>query len=159
MPNFMFWNTGRRGIAGVIAEAARLFQIDVLILTECAMSGTELLTTLNREAPDYYLTFSANETIRVLTRFSSELLRPITESNRYSVRRLRLPGQQEILLAIAHLPSGLYFSPESRSLECVELARLLINEETRAGHDRTLLVGEIRTLSNREWLPPMDSMP
>jgi hypothetical protein len=54
-----------------------------------------------------------------------------------------LPGQQELLIVIAHLPSGLFFGPDSRSLECVELAHLVVEEERRAGHDRTLLVGDL----------------
>ena len=139
---FLFWNTGRRPIADIVAKAAHTFQVDVLMLAECAVPGVELLSILNAESSDYQLTFSANDEIKVLTKFGAEFLHPTAEGDRYSVRRLRLPGQQEILLAIAHLPSGLFFGPESRSLECVELARLIIDEEKRAGHDRTVLVGD-----------------
>jgi hypothetical protein len=143
MATFLFWNTGRRPITELIAKAVHLFQVNVLILAECSISGSELLTALNRDSPDYQLTFTANESIKVLTKFHAAFLRPTTESKRYSVRRLRLPGQQEVLLVLAHLPSGLFFSPESRSAECVELARLVVEEERKAGHDRTLLVGDL----------------
>src|SRR5215469_5128430 len=141
MPTFLFWNTGHRPITELINKAAHQLQVDVLILAECSISGAELLTELNCKSPDYQLTFTVNETIKVLTKFHASFLRPITEGKRFSVRRLRLPGQQELLLVVAHLPSGLFFSSESRNLECIELARLIGEEERKAGHDRTLLVG------------------
>jgi hypothetical protein len=143
MCTFLFWNTGRRPLARLVADAAHLFRVDVLILAECSISGADLLAALNRESADYQLTFSANDNLRVLTRFHAEFLNPTAESDRYSIRRLRLPGQQELLLAIAHLPSGLFFSPDSRSLECVELARLVVEEEQKAGHDRTIVIGDL----------------
>jgi endonuclease/exonuclease/phosphatase family metal-dependent hydrolase len=143
MSTFLFWNTGRSDITELVSKAAREFDVDVLILAECSMSGAELLMSLNRNSSDYQLTFTANETIKVLTRFHSRFLRPTAESKRYSVRRLRLPGQKELLLVIAHLPSGLYFTENSRSSECIELARLVVEEEKKAGHDRTLLVGDL----------------
>jgi len=143
LSNFLFWNIGERPIAGLIAEAARLFRIDVLMLAECSISDPELLMALNRDSADYQLTFSATDGIRVLTRFHAEFIRPAAEGDRYSIRRLNLPGQQELLLVVAHLPSGLFHSPESRSLECIELARLVVEQEHMAGHNRTLLVGDL----------------
>jgi endonuclease/exonuclease/phosphatase family metal-dependent hydrolase len=143
MSTFLFWNTGRRPIVDLISTAARAFEVDVLMLAECPIPGVELLSALNRTSADYQLTFTVSESVKVLTRFHAEFLRPTAESDRYSVRRLRLPGQQELLIVIAHLPSGLFFGPDSRSLECVELSRLIIEEEQKAGHDRTLLVGDL----------------
>jgi endonuclease/exonuclease/phosphatase family metal-dependent hydrolase len=143
MPTFLFWNTGRRPLVKLVADAARLFRVDILILAECSISGADLLTALNRTSADYQLTFSASDSIRVLTRLHAEFLSPAAESDRYSIRRLRLPGQQELLLAIAHLPSGRFFSSESRSLVCIELARLVVEEEQKAGHDRTIVVGDL----------------
>jgi endonuclease/exonuclease/phosphatase family metal-dependent hydrolase len=143
MSTFLFWNTGRRSIADLVARAARTFDVDILILAECSIPGAHLLTTLNKTSPDYQLTFTASDGICILTRFHAGFLRPAAESNRYSVRRLNLPGQEELLLVIAHLPSGLYSGPESRSHECIELARIVLEEEKKAGHDRTVLVGDL----------------
>lgn len=143
MSRFLFWNTGRRSIAELIARAAHTFRVDVLILAECSIPGVELLSTLNRVTSDYQLTFTVSPSITVLTRFHSAFLRPTTEGDRYSFRRLKLPGQQDLLIAIAHLPSGLYFSLDSRNHECIQLARLVADEESKIGHDRTLLVGDL----------------
>lgn len=47
------------------------------------------------------------------------------------------------MLAAVHLPSKLFWSDESQSFECVELARRIIAEEDRAGHQRTVVVGDL----------------
>jgi hypothetical protein len=43
---------------------------------------------------------------------------------------------------VAHLPSKLYWSGDSQSYECIDLARRIVAEEDRAGHRRTVLVGD-----------------
>jgi endonuclease/exonuclease/phosphatase family metal-dependent hydrolase len=48
-----------------------------------------------------------------------------------------------VLLAAAHLPSKLHWSGESQGFECVELVRQIVAEEQKAGHQRTILVGDL----------------
>jgi hypothetical protein len=78
-----------------------------------------------------------------LTHFSREFLRPVFESEHISIGRFALPARFEVLLAAVHLPSKLYWSNESQSFECAELARRIAQEEDRAGHQRTVLVGDM----------------
>ena len=143
MLRFLFWNLGRRPLRQLVADVARIHSIDILILAECDISPAALLQAMNQGSSEYQLTRGLCESIRVVTKFHAGFLRPVYESKRISIRKLNLPGQQELLLAMAHLPSGLYFGTESRSLECVELAYAIREEERRAGHRRTVLVGDL----------------
>jgi len=119
-------------------------KVDVVILAESAISPSSLLATLNSAAGSgFHLSSGVSKGITILTRFSREFLRPVFESDHVSMGRLMLPARSEILLAAVHLPSKLYWSNESQSFECVELARRIAEEEDRLGHQRTVLVGDM----------------
>jgi len=53
-----------------------------------------------------------------------------------------MPHRLPILLACVHLPSKLNRSPDSQLLDCFDLARQIGVEEQRAGHSRTIVVGD-----------------
>ena len=49
----------------------------------------------------------------------------------------------DVLLAVTHLPSKLYWSSESQSQSCTQLAREIRRCEAESGHTRTILVGDL----------------
>jgi hypothetical protein len=57
----------------------------------------------------------------------------MAETLRVSIRNLRLPARSDLIVVGAHLPSKMHFSPDSQIFQCAELARLIEEEETRAG--------------------------
>jgi len=144
MLTFLFWNTNGKDIPQLVAELAKAHDVDVLILAECRLRDADLLEGLNAAVTTdlYHLPFSVCTSIRVFTRFSVQFIEPLEESGRYSFRRLRLPGRDEIILGVVHLPSKLYWTEDSHVLECTNLARLIEHQEARAGHSRTLLIGD-----------------
>lgn len=140
---FVFWNINRKPLAPVIADLAREQQVDVVVLVECNIESHILLTALNgMDGSDFHLAPGVNKKIRIFTRFSREFLRPVFESDRVTIGRLSLPARSEILLSVAHLPSKLHWTTEGQSFECGELARQIAAEEDKAGHQRTVLVGD-----------------
>lgn len=141
---FLFWNINRKPIANAVAELATIHRTDIVILAECTIDGAHLLAELNA-APGsgYRLSTGISKGITILTRFSREFLRPMHESDHVSISRLALPARSELLLAAVHLPSKLYWSGESQGFECAELARRIAHDEDRAGHERTVLVGDM----------------
>jgi exonuclease III len=140
---FLFWNVNRKPLAEVIADLAESQRIDVLILAEAAFDAGLMLRTLNRGlAADFHFPLGLNGKIAIYTRFSREFLQPTFESERISIRKLALPARSEVLLAAVHFPSKLHWSNESFPYECGELARTIAKEEDRAGHRRTILVGD-----------------
>jgi hypothetical protein len=140
---FLFWNINRKPLAGLVAELAEIQRIDVVVLAECDTDPSAILLSLNR-SPEagFHFPTGLSRRVTVFTRFSREFLQPVYESERVTIRRLALPAREPVLLAAAHLPSKLHWSADSQALECAELARIIDAEERKAGHRRTILVGD-----------------
>jgi hypothetical protein len=145
MVTFLFWNLNQKPIVRTVAKIAEHYCIDVLMLAECTIPPTDLLTTLNPtgKADYHYAPGYLCHKIQIFSRFSADFISPLFESDRLTVRHLTLPGHVDILLAISHFPSKLYWSNESQALECVALADSIRQVENRAGHSRTILVGDL----------------
>jgi hypothetical protein len=145
MPRFLFWNLNKKPVPLLVKDVARKNGVDVLVLAECEIPIGTMLTTLNAEIPDFQFAPGQCERIQVFTRFHSGFLAPIFESDRYSIRRLRLPLRDEVLLVMVHLPSKMHFTAESQRTECSLLARAVLEQEGRVGHSRTIVVGDFNT--------------
>jgi endonuclease/exonuclease/phosphatase family metal-dependent hydrolase len=144
MVSFMFWNVGRLPRRKQIARLAESNDVDVVLLAEVPEEPADLLVELNRSETRYLISPGiANTKILAFTRFPHEFFRPCCETDRLTIRRLRLPGMEEILLAAVHFPSKLHWSDESQALECTQLALDLHRQETEVGHERTILVGDL----------------
>ena len=146
MTTFLFWNLYRKPLQEIVANLARLHEIDVLILAECSIEPGTLLSTLNQpDAPGYHYAPSPGFTkIEIFTRFPAEFI-PITNKDkpRLTMRHLKLPGMTDILLAVAHLSSKLHQRDSSQGYEGVVTAEHIRAMEQEIGHSRTILVGDL----------------
>jgi hypothetical protein len=144
MVKFLYWNTNRKPLYTEICALTRAHDIDVIILSEFADSPASLIEHLNSGgAQDFQYAPGQCERIKIFARFSSTFLTPKAEDDYVSIRQLKLPSRQEILLVAAHLPSKLYQSEDSLALQCPEFARTIMEQEVKVGHQRTLLVGDL----------------
>jgi hypothetical protein len=50
MRTFLFWNLNKKRLEQLVADLAQLYDVDVLILTECAIPTHIMLEALNRNA-------------------------------------------------------------------------------------------------------------
>lgn len=144
MTSFLFWNLNKKPLQSLISNIASYRQVDVVMLVECSIAPDVLLESLNAGKPSYH--YAANricEEVEVFCRFSSNFIQPILETERLTVRHLKLPGVIDALIAITHFPSKLHWSDSSQVMECVELSDALLVAEEQAGHSRTLLVGDL----------------
>jgi hypothetical protein len=139
---FLFWNLNRKPLAALIANLAEEHGIDLIILAECEIDPATMLRTLNRTSGQFHLTAGLCNHITIYSGFSSQFIQGTYESDRVSIRKLELPARDPVLLAAAHLPSKLHWTTESQALECKELATQIELEEQKAGHRRTILVGD-----------------
>lgn len=143
MTTFLFWNLNGNSLEGLIAELAELHQIDVLILAECEIPTHLMLGALNSNGDIlFHLTDSQCEKIVIYSRFSREFIQKKFDSKRLTVRRLALPGREELLLAALHYPDKRNWKDESQAFECVDLAETISRIEEEVGHSRTALVGD-----------------
>src|SRR5712671_2585966 len=143
MPSFMFWNVARKSLPDLIVSLAFANDVDILVLAECQLDPNDLLRALNFKSAVYEYAPGLCESLLFFTRFDSQFLALMHETPRVSIRRLQLPARKELILVGAHLPSKMHFSDESQIFQCTELAVLIETEETRAGHKRTVLLGDL----------------
>ena len=150
MLTFLFWNINRKPLAGLVATLADQHKVDVLILAESGIRPALLLERLNQSPhASYQFQWSLTKGISIFTRFSGNFIRPVFDQDadeddtpRLTIRRLALPACPEILLAVTHLPSKLYWDEDSQAHECTDVARTIAEAERRAGHSRTVLAGD-----------------
>jgi exonuclease III len=143
---FLCWNLNKRPLHQLVADLVRSKQVDIVVLLECTVSVAEVLKALMTATGDifHYSDSPAQmKTIQVFTRFSHQFIRPVEESHRYSIRHLAPPAQTDLLLAVVHFPSKLYWTDDSQSQECNVLAKMIDSAERRIGHFRTVLLGDL----------------
>ncbi|MCI0486505.1 MAG: endonuclease/exonuclease/phosphatase family protein [Blastocatellia bacterium] len=143
MTTFLFWNINRKPLESAIVSLVIEHEVDVLMLAECEIPEGVMLRALNPVGKArFYLTESDCRKIIIYTRFPRESLDSVLEGPRLTIRRLISPAQTEILLAVVHFPSKLYWSEESQFSECLKLAQKIRKAEELVGHGRTVLVGD-----------------
>jgi len=144
MVTFLYWNLNRKSLEAEIGTLVQAYQVDILVLSEFAAGPVSLLERLNSgPRPEFHYASGLCERIRIFTRFSSDFLRPTFENESISIRRLRMPARLEILLVAVHLQSKLFQSEDSQAFQCVEVARIVGEQEQKAGHGRSLIVGDL----------------
>ena len=143
MPKFLFWNLNQCDRWELVCGLARQELIDVFILAECGTEPWHMMEALNAERTEYQFGFSNCDRLRVFTRFDAGMMPPLVETDRISIRRLKLPGRYSLLVVGAHLPSKINFSDDSQVFESVHLERLIEDAEKSEGHRRTLLLGDL----------------
>ena len=144
MPTFLFWNMNGKRLESLVASLAAEHNAEIVVLAECEIPVEILLHHLNKTCPAFqYSPRTLCEKIEVFTKFRAEFLKPLDEGKRYSIRRLALPAREEILVAVAHLPSKINFSEASQKEECCLLAGRIRRVEEQEGHERTVLFGDL----------------
>jgi len=102
--SLLFWNVGRLSRHALIARLERANDADVIRLAEVADQPIDLLMELNKTHTNYFYSPGIGNTkILAFTRFSEQFFRPTAETDRLTIRKLTLPGLEEILLAVVHL--------------------------------------------------------
>ena len=143
VPKFLFWNLNQRDIPDLIGRLARAELVDVLILAECGSTPARLLEALNAESTEYDFGFSSCHRLRVFTRFDAGMMPAVLETDRITIRQLKLPGRRPLLVAGVHLPSKINLSEESQVFESVYLARVIDEVEKKEKHRFTMVMGDL----------------
>lgn len=144
MTTFLFWNLNKKPLAPIIANLAFQHDVDVLMLVECTIPIAVMLVALNPKGnAQYFFAPSIGcEKVAVYTRFPPEFLQPKLETDRLTIRELRLPGLTEILLAVTHFQSKQFWSDEDQAMECGPLSESIRRAERDVQHTRTVVVGD-----------------
>lgn len=143
MTSFLFWNLNRKPIQKIVANLASLYEIDVIMLVEC-LEASKILESLNYfDAEFHYIPVLGCDKVEVFTRFPQKFISTKSETDRLTIRHLKLPGLIDILIAIVHLSSKVHWSDSSQAFECGVLINSIRDVEKKIGHSRTVLVGDL----------------
>ncbi len=144
MISFLFWNVGGQSRRELIAKLAVYYDVDVLMLVEAMDEPGDLLRSLNLERVRYeFVPGLASERFSVFVTFPRENIVAVAESDRWTIWNLRPMGTEEILLCVVHFPSKYAWSDDSQADECQALSEAIRARESHAGHERTVLVGDL----------------
>jgi hypothetical protein len=144
MATFLFWNLNRNDCLSSIGRLVKLHGVDLVMLAESSLANDAVLVTLNSdEQKGFHFNPGNCSRIAVFSKYPSDRVRPLHESDRISIRRLSLSPSRDILLAVAHLPSKLHRTSEEQAFAVSEIARDIARIEEKVGHERTLLVGDL----------------
>ena len=143
MPRFLFWNLEGKEVQHLVAQLAEEHSVDLIVLSECETPAATMLMQLNAAHVRYEFCPGLCDGVTFFGAFQANFLTPVSESARVSIRRLKLPARNEILVAAAHLPSRLHFSSESMTFECSNLAGMIKDQEEESGHQRTIVLGDL----------------
>ncbi len=144
MITFLFWNMNRTNRLDILCRLVHEFNVDVLMLAENALGVAEVLCELNTpKAADFHYNTGLCERIDIFSKFTDTKIKPQFESKHITIRHLKPPTADDLLLVVVHLSSKLHQSNESQAFEMAEMARDIIRMEDKIGHKRTVLVGDL----------------
>jgi hypothetical protein len=144
MTTFLFWNLNKKPLSSLIAKLVEEHDVDILIFAECLMKPDVLLPYINRADRQWaYSPSDSCERIKIYTRFSPEFIKPVLDGREFTTRHLTIPDKIDILLTAIHFPSKLSWSDASQAMRIVEVASKIRIAESRVGHLRTVLVGDL----------------
>ena len=154
MPSFGFWNVDslpnrradERPIARLAAEFATARALDVLVLIECGLTRSSLLTAFNPETS--YFAIECADRFKVLANFHPrymERLEPPVPSDRFDIWRLSLPLQQDVLVSVVHGLDKRNNSESKQALFLEQVVSAIAYFENELGHDRSVVLGDFNS--------------
>lgn len=141
----LFWNVYRRHLGDLVCRLAAQERADVVVLAESAAESQTTLDALRRQVDEsFFEPTSVTPRLQLFARHPAFDLDEVygDASGRLTIRVLRYE-QTEFLFVAAHLPSKVNWTPADQTAEVQTLANQIREEETRRGHCRTILCGDL----------------
>ncbi len=145
MISILFWNVSKKPLQAFIKNIAKSSDLDLLLLVEFGIEPGILLQELNEDEDSkfFYLPKIGCEKVEIFSKFPVEFISTIYDESRITVRSISLPGIDDFLLAIAHLPSKLHWNDNDQVFGCIDLINAVNFAEKEVGHNRTILIGDL----------------
>lgn len=139
----MFWNLNNNSLQDEVAQIAFNHNIDIIVLAEDPESLTSRIQYLNHSVASYFSTKSACERIRIITRFSDRLVKPLRESEYYTAREFCIPACSPFILIAMHWKSLMWRKTSSQTASIMKLGDLVREIEDERGHQRSIFIGDL----------------
>jgi Endonuclease/Exonuclease/phosphatase family len=150
--NVIFWNypckRKRRlpDLLPALARTVRHHDIDILVLADTEARPAEVLDALNGGSTIFEAAESPprpHPSIQFYTRFPAKDLPPYRADDRVDIRRLRVAGRQEVLLAAIHFYDRRNYSIDDQAAKAPAVYRTIRDAEHDSQHNRTILFGDL----------------
>lgn len=155
MISFLFWNlmgrqetnraVRRDTVQAHLIRMTTIFDIDVFLFAESAFEPTDFIRALNEaKAGAFHSPPSHSRRIQLYTRLPLGSVADQFDNldGRLTIRRLAMPSQTEILLAVLHFQSRRNWTRGEQALQASVTQRDISEAEDVVGHRRTVLVGD-----------------
>ena len=155
---FLFWNVNKNSIERILSAIVEEHNVEVVVLAECP-DKLAVLSSLNSDTQGkFHLTDTGKTRVVIYTRFSRQFIVSEHHDDILTVRRLCLPRRREILLAAIHFPSKLYMTERDQASMASRVSEEIRKVESRVGHSRTLLVGDLNMNPFDEGMTSADGL-
>lgn len=138
--SFLFWNVGGKYRQATVARLATTHRVDFVALAECPNAAT-YLAALNAVGLGFYA-LATNSRVAAFCRTPDHVIPRVRETAKSSVRVWEREGDK-LLVAVAHLPSGVSMSRESRNVEVQRFADSIREAERATATRNTLVLGDL----------------
>lgn len=141
--NCLFWNSGNKLSDDEISALCATNAINLVALAEYPGDGDSLLRALSSRGLSFYLVPKiACDRITLFSAFSVSHVTHRQETDRYTVKELKVPGRIPLLLCIVHLPSKMHADDVDQLHSASYLRQDVESAENDAGHQNTVLFGD-----------------
>ena len=145
---FLFWNLDNRNVKATLFRLVQAHNVDVIALAESQHPDTTsgaIVSGLNPAYPavDYADGGGFCERIRIFTRKPVDGAVALIETDKYTIRRLHLPGYKPVTFVAAHLLSLKEASEQTLTTELELFAADIRRVEDQLAHRRTIVVGDL----------------
>jgi hypothetical protein len=141
MINFLFWNVNSR--RNLVGRLVYTHAVDVLVLAESTTDPQEIVADIEQGGSGcFHHDPLCRGGLAMFTRFPRQFVNVELDEQHFSIRRLRF-APADILLVMLHFPSKLRKTDAEQSALCPEYVREIRAIETKVGHQRTVLVGDL----------------
>ena len=144
--SFLFWNVKQQPLRERVARLVVAHSCDVVILAECAMQSAAVSRAINEATGETFRVVpGSGSELRLFTRLPLAGWYPLIRESldAWLGFRIVVAGLPELLLFAVHLPSKLQTEEPDRLLTAHLLSEDVSRLEQRAGHGRTLVVGDL----------------
>ena len=144
MTTFLFWNLHQNNCLDILVRLINNYKVDVVMLAESSLKMTDILLKLNTNGnAAFHDNPGQCDRIAIFSKFPKTWVKPLFETDRMTIRHLKLPNGNDLLLSVVHLQSKLHQSEDSQNFAVTEIAKDIDRMERKIKHKRTLLVGDL----------------
>jgi hypothetical protein len=139
----LFWNTGKQKVDILLTHLSTEKKVDLIVLAEYDDLKNNFLDSINHEAEVFSEVAQIGcKRIKIFIRSGLVQVEHGPETNYYTTKKLVFSNHISMLMVALHLPSKLFQSENTQTLEAVEFKREIEVAESELLTDNTFIIGD-----------------